>query len=118
MARTLGIIRMRWNGVNIPVEKGATYKPAGRKANAVVLGTEVNHAFEFQAGAAKGKTALKAGQRFTDLYAAGEGELQVTCDSGQRFTHVDAVLEETPEMTSGQGGEIELSWFFGPGTEQ
>lgn len=118
MAATLGIIRLRWNGATIAVEKGAKYKPAGRKANPVVLGTEVNHAYEFQNGTAKGTTALKRGQRFTELYAPGAGELQVHCDTGQVFTHPDAVLEETPEMTSGEGGKLELSWFFGTGTEQ
>jgi hypothetical protein len=108
---------MRWNSANVPVEKGATYKPAGMKANPVLLGTEVNHSMEFQQGSAKATTALKRGQRFTELYRAGPGELIVTLDTGQQFTHPDAVLMESPEMNS-DGGKVPLEWFFGAGTER
>ena len=115
--QTPGIVRVRWNNANLPMEKGAKYKPAGRKANQVVLGEEVNFSYEFQAGEFSGTSALKRGQRFTDLYVPGPGELQGHLDPGQVFTHPDAVLEETPEMNS-DGGKIELKWFFGRGTEQ
>lgn len=117
MAQTPGIMTASWNGANISLEKGATYKPAGRKANPVVTGTEVHHSFEFQQGTAKGTTVLKKGQKFTSLYVPGPGELRVTLDTGQRFSHPDAVLVETPEMNS-DGGKIPLEWFFGTGTEQ
>lgn len=117
MAQTPGIMRVRWNGANIPVEKGATYKAAGNKANPVVLGTEINYSYEFQQGSAKATTALKRGQRFLELYQAGPGELIVTLDTGQVFAHPDAVLTERPEMNT-DGGKVPLEWFFGAGTEQ
>ena len=117
MAQTPGIVSIRWNRANLPVEKGATYKPAGRKANPVITGTEVNHSFEYQQGTAKGTTVLKKGQKFTALYVPGPGELIVRLDTGQQFAHPDAVLVETPEMKS-DGGKISLEWFFGAGTEQ
>jgi len=117
MAQVPGIVRIRWNGANLPVEKGATYKAAGAKMNRQPLGTEVNYSAEFMPGEAKATTALKRGQRFTDLYRAGPGELLVTLDTGQVFSHADAVLEETPELNT-EGGKVPLTWFFGPGTEQ
>ncbi|MBW6402032.1 phage tail tube protein [Roseomonas sp. HJA6] len=117
MAQTPGILRITWNRANIAVEKGATYKPAGNKANPVVLGTEVNHSFEFQQGSLKATTALKKGQRFLDLYQPGPGELIVRLDTGHVFSHPDAVLMERPEMNS-EGGKVALEWFFGEGMEQ
>ncbi len=117
MAQTPGIARVSWNQAKIAVEKGATYKGAGSKANPVILGTEVNHSFEFQPGSLKATTALKKGQRFLDLYQAGPGELIVQLDTGQVFTHPDAVLTERPEMST-DGGKVPLEWFFGEGTER
>lgn len=113
MAQSVGIIDIVWNGRKIPVEKGAKYKPGGLKANRVVQGRQVHHAYEFKEGEATGTTALLRGQRFTELYAPGPGTLQVLLDTGQCYTHPDAVLEETPEMTGGEGGKIELKFFFG-----
>ena len=55
-------------------------------------------------------THLKRGQRFTDLYSVDEGELQVICDTGQTYVFTDAFLTERPEMTSGEGGKIEMKW--------
>jgi hypothetical protein len=115
MAQTPGIMFARWGSANIPLEKGATYKAAGLKANPVNIGRETNHSMEYQEGRAKGTTVLKKGQRFTDLYQTGENELILTLDTGQVFTH-QAILTETPELNS-DGGKVPLEWFFGPGKE-
>jgi hypothetical protein len=42
-----------------------------------------------------------------------EGELQVICDTGQTYVFADAFLTDRPEMTSGEGGKIELKWAAG-----
>lgn len=117
MAQVPGIVSVAWNRANIPMEKGVTFKPAGDKANPVILGREVNHSVEFQQGTLKGTTALKKGQRFLSLYVPGPGELRIKLDTGQQFAYPDAVLVERPEM-NGDGGKIPLEWFFGEGTEQ
>jgi len=117
MAQTPGIVSVAWNRANIAMEKGVNFKPAGKKANPIIVGTEVHYSFEFQQGTLKGTTVLKKGQKFTALYVPGPGELRVKLDTGQQFSYPDAVLVETPEM-NGDGGKIPLEWFFGEGTEQ
>lgn len=113
MAQYLGIVDISWRGVNIPVEKGAQIKPGGIQNNAVVFGRQVGRAQEWMASEITATTHLARGQRLSDLYASGEGELQVRCDTGQTFVFADAFLTERPTITSGEGGKIEMKWMAG-----
>jgi hypothetical protein len=109
----LGIVDVSWRGQRIPVEKGAKVKIGGIQNNAVIFGRQVGRAQEFAASEITATTHLARGQRFKDLYAVGEGELQVICDTGQTYVWSDAFLTERPEMTSGEGGKIEMKWMAG-----
>jgi hypothetical protein len=114
MAQFLGIVEIVWKGRKIPVEKGATIMVGGLQANAVTHGKQVGYAHEYVPSEVKVTTHLARGQRFSDLYSAGEGELQVLCDTGQTFVFADAFLSgERPTITSGEGGKIELTWAAG-----
>lgn len=110
MPQLLGIVDVVWKGVKIPIEKGAKLKLGGIQNNAVIYGRQVGRAQEFVATEVSATTHLKRGQRFTDLYSVDEGELQVICDTGQTYVFTDAFLTERPEMTSGEGGKIEMKW--------
>ncbi len=109
----LGIVDISWKGQRIPVEKGAKLKLGGTKRNAVVQGRQVGFAEEFEASEITATTNLARGQKFLDLYAGGEGELQALCDTGQTYVWSDAFLTERPELTSGEGGKVELKWMAG-----
>ncbi|GGG31012.1 hypothetical protein GCM10010964_18690 [Caldovatus sediminis] len=109
----LGIVDIVWQGRRIPVEKGAKLKLGGLKNNAIPYGRQVGRAQEFEPSEITATTHLRRGQRFSDLYAVDEGELQVICDTGQTYVFADAFLTDRPEMTSGEGGKIELKWAAG-----
>ena len=110
MAQVLGIVDIIWRGRNIPVEKGAKIKVGGIKNNAVTYGRKVARAQEFEGSEVTATTNLEKGQRYGNLWDAGEGELQVVCDTGQTFTFNDAFLTDHPDITGGEGGKIELKW--------
>ena len=110
MAQVLGIVDIIWRGRNIPVEKGAKIKVGGIKNNAVTYGRKVARAQEFEGSEVTATTNLEKGQRYGNLWDAGEGELQVVCDTGQTFTFNDAFLTDHPDITGGDGGKIELKW--------
>lgn len=111
MTQTLGIVDIIWRGRNIPVEKGAKFRLGGIKNNAVTYGRKVGRAQEFQGSEVTATTNLERGQRLTNLFNPGEGELQVRCDTGQTFVMKDAFLmDDRPEVTGGEGGKIELKW--------
>lgn len=113
MAQTLGIVDLVWKGRRVPVEKGAKFRPGGLKNNTVMTGRRVDRAEEFVAGEVTGTTTLARGQRFSDIYGTGEGELQALCDTGQTYVWPDAFLIEIPEVTGGEGGKMELKWAVG-----
>lgn len=113
MTQYLGIVDISWRGVRVPVEKGAKVKIGGIQNNAVVFGRQVGRAEEYAASEITATTHLARGQKFKDLYMPGEGELQVICDTGQTYVWSDAFLGERPEMTSGEGGKIEMKWMAG-----
>ncbi|MBB2685140.1 UNVERIFIED_ORG: hypothetical protein GGD47_002728 [Rhizobium etli] len=113
MAQVLGIVDIVWRGRNIPVEKGAKFKRGGIQNTAVTYGRKVGRAQEFVASEVTAVTNLEAGQRLGNLLDPGEDELQVVCDTGQTFVWGDAFLGETPEVTGGEGGKMELKWFGG-----
>jgi hypothetical protein len=113
MAQYLGIVDLVWRGTRIPVEKGAKIKIGGVQNNPVVFGRQVGRAQEWMATEVTATTHLARGQRFKDLYETGEGELQVICDTGQTYVIADAFLTERPEITSGEGGKIEMKWMGG-----
>ncbi len=113
MTQYLGIVDIAWRGQRIPVEKGAKLKMGGAQNNAVIFGRQVGRAQEWVASDVTASTHLARGQRFKGLDAGGEGELQVICDTGQTYVIADAFLTERPEMTSGEGGKIEMKWMGG-----
>lgn len=113
MTQLLGIVDVVWRGQRIPVEKGAKLKIGGIMNNAVTYGRQVGRAQEFTPSEITAVTHLARGQRFKELYAVGEGELQVICDTGQTYVWADAFLVDRPEMTSGEGGKIEMKWAAG-----
>lgn len=113
MTQYLGIVDLSWRGVRIPIEKGAKIKLGGVKNNAVVFGRQVGRSQEYEASEITATTHLARGQRVKELYALGEGELQALCDTGQTYVFADAFLTERPEMTSGEGGKIEMKWMAG-----
>jgi hypothetical protein len=116
--QVLGIVDIVWRGRNIPVEKGAKFRPGGIKNNAVTYGRKVGRAQEFQGSSATATTNLEKGQRLGNLLDPGEDELQVVCDTGQTFVVRDAFLEgDIPEVTGGEGGKIELKWAGPAATE-
>ncbi|KDR87311.1 hypothetical protein L905_10125 [Agrobacterium sp. TS43] len=111
MTQVLGIVDIVWRGRNLPVEKGAKLRIGGIKNNAVTYGRKVGRAQEFQGSQVTATTNLEKGQRWGNLWDAGEGELQVLCDTGQTYVFNDAFLvDDIPEMTGGEGGKIELKW--------
>jgi hypothetical protein len=113
MAQVLGIVDVVWRGRNIPVEKGAKVKLGGIKNKPVVYGRKVGRAQEFMMSEITATTVLEAGQRFSELYQLGEGELQVLCDTGQTFVFRDAFIADEQEITGGEGGKLELVWNAG-----
>ena len=118
MAQVLGVIQIYWRGEEIPVETGASYKPAGMAQKPVAYGRRVGNAGEFMAGECQATTNLEVGQSLGELLARGEAELQVLCDTGQTFVHPDAFLSgDIPGVTGGEGGKIQLTWSFGEGEE-
>lgn len=118
MAKVLGVVDILWRGVNIPVEAGASYKPAGMMQKPVTYGRRVGNAQEFAAGQCTAVTNLEQGQSLGELLARGEGELQVKCDTGQTFVHPDAFYSgDIPTVTGNEGGKISLQWAFGEGEE-
>ena len=118
MAQVLGVVQIFWRGEEIPVETGATYKPAGMSQKPVTYGRRVGRADEFMAGECQATTNLERDQSLGELLARGEGELQVLCDTGQTFVHPDAFLSgDIPTLTGGEGGKIQLTWSFSEGEE-
>lgn len=111
MAQYLGIVDIIWRGQNIPVTKGSKIRPGGIRNNVVTLSRSAGRAEEFQPTEVKAKTHLRNGQSYLGLLDRREGELQVICDTGQTFVIRDAFLSgDIPDLTGGEGGEIELTW--------
>lgn len=118
MAQVLGVVQIFWRGEEIPVETGATYRPAGMTQAPVSYGRRSGYAQTFAQGQCTATTNLERGQSLDELLARGEGELQVICDTGQTWVHADAFLSgEMPDVTGGEGGKIPLTWSFGEGEE-
>lgn len=113
MTQVLGIIDIVWRGQNIPIEKGAKFKPGGLINNPVVYGRRVGRAQEFVGSEVEAVTTVERGQKFKERYGVGEGELQVQCDTGQIYVISDAFLIEQREMTGGEGGKVPLKWSGG-----
>lgn len=110
MAQALGIVDIIWRGRNIPVEKGAKFRPGGIQNTAVNYGRKTGRAQEYIGSMAEAVTNLEKGQRYDGLWDPGEGELQIMCDTGQTYVVGDAFLTERPEVTGGEGGKISLKW--------
>lgn len=112
--QVLGIVDIVWKGVNVPVEKGAKLRLGGIKNNPITFGRSVGRAQEYQGSEITAKTHLKKGQVWSEIYDAGEGELQVHCDTGQIYVFPEAFLsDDIPGLTGGEGGAIELKWSAG-----
>lgn len=110
MTQVLGIVDIVWRGRSLPVEKGAKIRVGGIKNNPVTYGRKVGRAQEYEGSEVSATTHLEAGQRWGNLWAPDEGELQVVCDTGQTFVMYDAFLTDIPDITGGEGGKIELKW--------
>lgn len=117
MAQVIGIVDATWKGKNIPCEKGAKFKPGGIKNNPVTYGRRVDRAQEFVASEITIVTNLRRGEKLSDLYQTGEGELQIICDTGQTFVFGDAFLTDRLEATGGEGGKLELKFAASEGKE-
>ncbi len=116
MAQFLGIIDIVWRGVNIPVDKGAKYRPGGIQNNVVTTGRKVGRSQEFIGAEITATSHFEKGQRWGNTWDPGEGELQLLCDSGQTFVHNDAFLTEIPEIDEAEGS-FDLKWAASPGEE-
>lgn len=118
MGQVLGVVQIFWRGEEIPVETGATYRPAGMRQAPVMHGRRVGFAQTFMNGQCTATTNLERGQSLDELLVRGQGELQVICDTGQTWVHPDAFLaDDLPDVTGGEGGKIPLVWAFGEGEE-
>ncbi|MDL2401251.1 phage tail tube protein [Rhizobium mayense] len=119
MTQVLGIVDITWNGVNVPVEKGAEFRPGGIKNNSVTYGRKTARAQEYQGSLITATTNLEKGQSWSSLYGTNkEGELQVICDTGQTYVWEDAFLSgDIPNITGGDGGKIKLQWEGSTPTE-
>lgn len=113
MAQTLGIVDLVWKGRKLAVEKGAELTLGGLKNTPVMYGRQVGHAQEMEASNVTAVVPLERGQRLSDLWAAGPGELQVLCDTGQTYVFPDAFLTNRPNATGGEGGKVRLEWSGG-----
>ncbi|MBR0681910.1 hypothetical protein GXW74_15555 [Roseomonas eburnea] len=111
--QTLGIIDASWGETPIPCEKGSKLKLGGLKNNPVIMGRQVHRAQEMEASEITLTTNLMRGQKLKDLLTGGEKPLTVRCDTGQTYVFPDAFLTNRPEMTSGEGGKIELTFAAG-----
>jgi len=117
MAQTLGIIDAIWNGLHIPLEKGAVFNPGGVKQNPVLVGGQVHYSNETVQSKLEGTTVLQRGQRLDTLIPRGAYEMQVFCDTGQVFVVPDMFRTEVPDVTGGEGGKIKITWNGSPGQE-
>ena len=114
MAQTLGIIDLVWQGTTLDIEKGAKVKLGGYKQNAVLVQGKTHYAREWEASEITATTVLQRGQKVSDLFLAGTGELQANADTGQSFIWPDAFISNRPEVTAGEGGKVEVKWMGGP----
>ncbi len=113
MAQYLGIVDLVWKGLSIKVEAGSKVLIGGLQNKEVITARAVGRAQEFKPSSIEATTVLERGQRATEIYSEGEGELQVSCDTGQTLVFADAFLTERGDMTGGEGGKITLKWSAG-----
>lgn len=114
MAQTVGIIDIVWNGRYMACKKGSSARLGGIKNNAVTHGRKVSRAQEYQGSEIKAKVPFERGQKLSDVWTEGEGELQVRLDTGQTYVLSDAFLSgDRPMITEGDGGDIDLVWSGG-----
>lgn len=113
MAQTLGIIDLVWRGRKLATEKGAKLMLGGIKQTPVMYGRQVGYAGEMEASTVTATIPLERGLRLSDIWASGQGELQVVCDSGQTYVFPDAFLTNRPNATGGEGGKVEMEWSAG-----
>lgn len=109
-AQSLGIVDITWNGVKLPIEKGATFKQGGLINKSVIAGRQVFYSQEWSAAAVKATTPLTKGQSIDAIINASPAELQFTCDTGQTFVMTSAFLTGQLEVTGGEGGKLTLTW--------
>lgn len=117
MAQVLGIIDAIWRGQNVAAKKGSKLKLGGTKNNAVVTGRRVDRAEEFEASEISVTFALRRGTSLLAVFGPGEGPLEVLCDTGQTYSWPDAFVTNRPEATSGEGGDVEITWSAGEPNE-
>lgn len=110
MAQTLGIIDVSWKGARLDIEKGGTLRLGGFKQNVVTTSRRAHHAREYEASEVKVTKVFRRGESVGDVFTLGEGELIVLCDTGQSYVFADAVINNRPMMTAGEGGKQEITW--------
>jgi hypothetical protein len=113
----LGIIDIFWNGNKVPNEPGGTVKLGGVRNKEVIFSRSVAAAGAMMASEISCNAIIQTGDRVTDNYGTGTGELQVHCDTGQIFSWDDAFIVEAIEFTAGEGGNLKLMWRAGTPTE-
>ncbi len=113
----LGIIDIFWNGSKVPNEPGGTVTLGGVRNKAVMFSRSVAPAGAMMESKIACTAVIQTGDRITDNYGTGQGELQVQCDTGQIFAWPDAFIVEAVEFTAGEGGKLKLTWSAGIPTE-
>jgi hypothetical protein len=116
MAQSLGIVDLIWNGVKIPVEKGATFTRGGGVNKTVVAGRQNFRSQDWMQSKVKASTPYVKGQSTSQFDPDLEAELQFKCDTGQTFI-MQAYIVDQVEITGGQGGKLNLVWEGGEAEE-
>ncbi|MBM9400381.1 phage tail tube protein [Gluconacetobacter azotocaptans] len=111
MAKSVGVIRVWWQGTQYDCIKGSSIRLSGARNVTQVAGYSAHRSQEFQAGEVKVTTLLLRGQSLAALMPGPEGELQVVADSGQTWTIPDAFILDAPTMTD-DGGKCPITWNF------
>lgn len=118
MPQSLGIVDIYWNGSKLDNEPGASVTLGGVVNAPVIASRKVLRAQKMTMGEVTCSVPVEEGQRVTDSYGNGTGELQVKCDTGQIFLWEDAFLVDPRKFTAnGDGGKLALKWNCGTPVE-
>ena len=118
MAQSLGIIKVFFGGVELPIKPGGSFKLGGVVSMPQVVGGGVDRSESMQASEITVKRALRRGQRLADLVPGNtERELQVQCDTGQTFVWESAFRSNTLGVTSGDSSEVDVTFAAGTPVE-
>jgi hypothetical protein len=111
--QTLGLISLFWQGNQIPIQEGGSFTIGGPRNQPIIVGQSVMRAQKMMQSDIMATTVVQAGQSISALLGTSEGELQIQCDTGQTFVWESAFLIESPKVTAGEGGKVELHFVGG-----